>query len=138
LLSHLQNLTWLTLISRGPKMEITNTRIVQGPGHTRSAKSCAVPCLAGKPGMYQQSSFLVITFTLLSHGPWTSSFVCSDATIRRSHQQSNCNDGPIHHGLSYYPFTVEFTRNEAKDCPYSSCVVRSFASVSGYYDSSFH
>jgi hypothetical protein len=29
-----------------------------------SANSCAVLCFAGKPGMYQQSSFLVITFTL--------------------------------------------------------------------------
>jgi len=45
-------------------MEVTSTRIVQGPGHTHSAKNCAVPCFAGKPGMYQQSSFLVITFTL--------------------------------------------------------------------------
>jgi hypothetical protein len=70
LLSHLLNPTWLTLISRGPKMEITSTRIVQGPGHTHSAKSCAVPCFARKPGMYQQSSFLVITSTLFGmiHG----------------------------------------------------------------------
>jgi len=64
LLSHLLNLTWLTLISWGPKMEITSTRIVQGPRHTHSAKSCAVPRFAEKPGMYQQSLFLVITFTL--------------------------------------------------------------------------
>jgi hypothetical protein len=64
LLSHLLNPTWLTLISRGPKMEITSTRIVQGPGHTHSAKSCAVPCFAGKRGTYQQSSFLVITSAL--------------------------------------------------------------------------
>ena len=64
MLSHLLNPTWLTLISRGPKIVITSTRIVQGPGHTHSAKSCAVLCLEGKPGMYKQSSFLVITSTL--------------------------------------------------------------------------
>ena len=64
MLSHLLNPTWLTLISRGPKMGITSTRIVQGPGNTHSAKRCAVPCFAGKPGKYEQSSFLVITFTL--------------------------------------------------------------------------
>ena len=29
-----------------------------------SVNSCAVPCFAGRPGMYRQSSFLVITFTL--------------------------------------------------------------------------
>ena len=45
-------------------MEITSTRIVQGPGHTHSANSCAVLCLPGKQGTYQQSPFLVITFSL--------------------------------------------------------------------------
>jgi hypothetical protein len=104
-------------------------------------KSCAVPCFPGKPRMYQQSSFPVNTFTLLSHGPWMSSFVCSDAAIQRPHQQSNCNDGPTHHGLSYCLFfAVEFKRNEAtgKDIPRSSSVVRSFASVSGDYHSSIY
>jgi hypothetical protein len=64
LLSHLLNLTWVTLISRGPKVDIISTKTEPGPGFTLSANSCAVPCFAGKPGMYQQSSFLVITFTL--------------------------------------------------------------------------
>jgi hypothetical protein len=64
LLSRLLNLTWLSLISRGPKVDIISTRTELGPGHTHSANSCAVPCFAGKPGMYQLSSFLVITFTL--------------------------------------------------------------------------
>jgi hypothetical protein len=54
-------------------MEITSTRIVQRRGHTHSANSCAVPCFPGKPRMYQQSSFPVITFTSLSHDPWMSS-----------------------------------------------------------------
>ena len=44
-------------------MEIISTRTGPGPGHTHSANSCAIPCFAWKPGMYQQSSFLVITFT---------------------------------------------------------------------------
>jgi hypothetical protein len=64
LLSRLLNLTWLSLISRGPKADSISTRTGPGPGHTRSANSCAVPCFSGKPGMYRQSSFLVITFTL--------------------------------------------------------------------------
>jgi hypothetical protein len=63
-LSHLLNLTWLSLISRGPKVDIISTRTELGPGHTHSANSCVVPCFARKPGMYQQSSFLVITCTL--------------------------------------------------------------------------
>ncbi len=64
MLSHLLSLTWISLISWGPKVEIISTRIVPGPGHTHNANSCAVPCFARKPGMYQQSSFLVITITL--------------------------------------------------------------------------
>ena len=64
MLSHLLNLIWLSLKSRGPKVDIISTRTEPGPGHTHSANSCAVPCFAGKPGTYQQSSFLVITFTL--------------------------------------------------------------------------
>jgi hypothetical protein len=75
LLSRLLNPTWLILISRGPKMEITSTRIVQRRGHTHSANSCAVPCFPGKPRMYQQSSFPVITFTSLSHDPWMTSLL---------------------------------------------------------------
>ena len=63
MLSHSPNLTWLILISRGPKVDTISTRTEAGPGHTHSANSCAVPCFAGKPGMYQQSSFLVITCT---------------------------------------------------------------------------
>ena len=43
-------------------VETRSTRTVQDPGHMHSANSCAVPCSAGNPGMYQQSSFLVITF----------------------------------------------------------------------------
>jgi len=62
LLSRLLNLTWLSPKSRGPKVEIISIRTVPGPGLTHSANSCVVPCFAGKPGMYQQSSFLVITF----------------------------------------------------------------------------
>jgi hypothetical protein len=70
---------------------------------------------------------------------WTPLFVCSDATIRCSYKQSNCDDWPIHHGLACCPFvTVQFTRSEATDRPRSSCVVRGFESVSGYYHSSFH
>ena len=64
MLSRLLNLIWLSLISRGPKVDIIGTRTEPGPRHTHNANSCAVPCFAGKPGMYQQSSFLVITFTL--------------------------------------------------------------------------
>ncbi len=64
MLSRLLNLIWLSLKYRGPKVDIISTRTEPGPGHTHSANSCAVPCFAGKPGMYQQSSFLVITFTL--------------------------------------------------------------------------
>ncbi len=63
MLSRLLNLIWLSLISRGPKVDIISTRTEPGPRHTHNAYSCAVPCFAGKPGMYQQSSFLVITFT---------------------------------------------------------------------------
>jgi len=49
-------------------------------------------------------------FYFLQDVPWMSSFVYSDATIQCSYQQSNCDDGYIHHGFSYYPFfTVEFT-----------------------------
>ena len=62
MLSHLPNLTWLSLLSRGPpRLVIIGTE--PGLGHTHSAKSCAIPCLE-EPGMYQQSSFPVITFTL--------------------------------------------------------------------------
>ena len=64
MLSHLLNLTWLSPISRVPKVDIISTRTGLGPGHMHSASSCVVPCFAGKPGMYQQSSFPVITFTL--------------------------------------------------------------------------
>jgi hypothetical protein len=64
LLSRLLNPTWLILIYRGPKVEIISIGTVQGLGHTHSAMSYAVPCFAGIPGMYQQSSFLVITFTV--------------------------------------------------------------------------
>ena len=64
MLSRLLNLTWLSLISRGPKVDIISTRTGPGPGHTHSANSCVVPCFAGKPRTYQQSSFLVITFTV--------------------------------------------------------------------------
>jgi len=64
LLSRLLNLIWLSLKYRGPKVDIISTRTEPGPGHTHSANSCAVPCFAGKLEMYQQSSFLVITFTL--------------------------------------------------------------------------
>ena len=63
-MSQLLNPTWLILISRGQKVDIISTRTEPGPEHTRSTNSCAVPCFAGKPGMYRQSSFLVITFTL--------------------------------------------------------------------------
>jgi hypothetical protein len=63
-LSRLLNLIWPSLISRGPKVDIIRTRTEPGPGHTHSANSCTVPCFAGNPGMYKQSSFLVITFTL--------------------------------------------------------------------------
>ena len=59
-LSRSLNLIWLSLISRGPKVEITGTT-VPGPGNTHSANSCAVPYFAGKPRMYQQSSFPVST-----------------------------------------------------------------------------
>jgi hypothetical protein len=65
LLSRLLNLTWPILISRGPKVEIISTGTVQGLGHTHSAMSYVVPCFAGIPGMYQQSSFLVIIRTTL-------------------------------------------------------------------------
>ncbi len=64
MLSRLLNLIWLSLKYRGPKVDIISTRTEPGPGHTNSANSCAVPCFAGKLEMYQQSSFLVITFTL--------------------------------------------------------------------------
>jgi hypothetical protein len=66
LLSRLLNptRTWFSLISQGPKVDIIGTRTKPRPGHTVSANNCAVPCFTGKPGMYQQSSFLVITFTL--------------------------------------------------------------------------
>ena len=55
-------------------VETRSTRTVQDPGHMHSANSCAVPCFAGNPGMYQQSSFLVITFFSLNDA-LTSSFV---------------------------------------------------------------
>jgi len=58
LLSRSLNQTWLSLISRGPKVEITRTAAPE-PGHTHSPTSCVVPCFAGKPRMYQQSSFPV-------------------------------------------------------------------------------
>ena len=74
MLSRLLNPTWLSLISRGPKVEIIRTRTEPGPGHTHTVNSCAVPCFAGKLGMYQQSSFLVITHSL-RNVPRTSSFV---------------------------------------------------------------
>jgi hypothetical protein len=64
LLSHLLNLTWLFLISRGLKVDTISPRTEPGQGHTLSANSYAAPCFTGKPGMYQQSSFLVIIFTL--------------------------------------------------------------------------
>ena len=55
-------------------METRSTRTAQDLGHMHSANSCAVPCFAGNPGMYQQSSFLVITFFSLNDA-LTSSFV---------------------------------------------------------------
>ena len=61
MLSLLLSLTWLSLVSRGPKMDIISTGTGPGPGHTLNANSCAVPCFARKPGMYRQSSFPVIT-----------------------------------------------------------------------------
>ena len=64
MLSRLLNPIWLSLISRGPKVDIISTRTDPGPGHTHNVNSCAVPCFARKPGMYQQSSFPVITITL--------------------------------------------------------------------------
>ncbi len=64
MLSRLLNLTWISPVSRVPRVEIISTRTVTGPGRTHSANSCVVPCFAEKPGTYQQSSFLVITFTL--------------------------------------------------------------------------
>ena len=64
MLSRLLNLTRLSLISRGPKVVIINTRTDPGLGHPHSVNGCAVPCFAGKPRMYQQSSFLVTTFPL--------------------------------------------------------------------------
>jgi hypothetical protein len=121
-------------------VETRSTRTVQDLGHMHSANSCAVPCFAGNPGMYQQSSFLVITF-LSSNDPLSVYIYCSGASIWCSHQQSNRDDRPIHHGLAYCfkPFfTVEFTRNEATDCPRSTCVVRGSKIIPGHYDSSFH
>ena len=68
MLLRLLNLTWLSLLFRGPKVDIISTSLTTrtgpGPGRTHSVNSCAVPCLAEKPRTYQQSSFLVITFTL--------------------------------------------------------------------------
>jgi hypothetical protein len=64
LLLRLLNLTWLSLLFRGPKGDIISTRTRLRPGHTHSANNCVVHCFTGKPGMYQQNSFLVITFTL--------------------------------------------------------------------------
>ena len=121
-------------------VETCSTRTVQDLGHMHSANSCAVPCFTGNPGMYQQSSFLVITF-FSSELPLNVYIYCSGATIWCSHQQSNCDDRPIYHGLAYCfkPFfTVEFTRNEATDCPCSTCMVRSSKIIAGYYDSSLH
>jgi hypothetical protein len=120
-------------------VEALSTRTVQSRGHTQSATSCAVPCSAGNLGMYQQSSFHVITL-FSSEWLFKTLFICSDATIRWTYQQSNHDDGPTHHGLTYCfnLCTAEFTRSEATDCTRPSCVVRGFESVSGYYHSSFH
>jgi len=56
-------------------VETRSTKTVQDPGHMHSANSCAVPCSAGNPGMYQQSSFLVITLFSSEYERLTSSFV---------------------------------------------------------------
>ena len=139
MLSRLLNLTRLSLKYRGPKVEAL-IRTVQGPRHIHSATSCVVPYSAGNPGMYQQSSFQVITL-LSSERLFETLFVCSGATIRWTYQQSDHDDGPpIHHGLTcnFNLCTVEFTRSEATDFPRSPCVVRGFESISGYYHSSFH
>ena len=64
MLSRLLNLIWLSLISRGLKVDVISTGTGPGPGHTLSANNCAVPCFARKPGKYQQSLFRVIIFTL--------------------------------------------------------------------------
>ena len=144
MLSRLPNLTRLTPKYRGPKMGTPSSGLVQGLRHTYSANSCAVPCFAWNPEMCQQSSFQVTTLFLDSDWPFnslTTSSVCSGARIQCSHEQSNHDHRPIHHGLAscFNPFCmVEFTRNTATDCPPSSCVVRGFEVVSGYLDSSFH
>jgi hypothetical protein len=138
-LSHLLNLIWLSP-NYGPKVDPPSTGTAQGLGHMHSANSCAVPCFAENPGMYQQSSFPVITL-FSSEWPFDVFIVFSDATLRCSRQQSKYDDGPIHHGLAYCfgPFcTVEFTGNGVTDCPRPSCVVRGFKRVSVYFDSSFH
>ena len=61
--SHLLDPTWNSFKYWGPMVKTRSTRSVQGPGHMHSANSCAVPGSAGNPGMYQQSSFLVITLS---------------------------------------------------------------------------
>ena len=76
-------------------------------------------------------------FPLLEMALLTSSFVCSDAAIWCSSKQSNCDHGPVNHGLSYCfsPFcAIEFAGNGATDCPHPSCVVRGFEGVSRYFD----
>ena len=141
MLSRSLNLTWLSPIYRGPMVETRSTRTAQDLGHMHSANSCAAPCFAGNRGMYQQSSFLVNPHSSPRNNPLKAFICCSDATILCSHQQSSRDDRPIYLGLAYCfkpIFTVEFTRNEATNCPCSTCVVRGPKIIAGYYDSSFH